>query len=468
MNPTVIPGICETPIDKVFARVNHERRSPSSFVREFKLDTIRLILSRLNNPHEKLNVIHIAGTKGKGSTASFVARIGTELGLKTGIYSSPHFERYTERFSINNQEVSEPRLNAVLAQVLTVVEQIDQEIANGQIHLPPATFFDISTSAAFLLFCEEQVDLVALEVGLGGRLDSTNVCRSIATVITSISKDHTRLLGNKTTDIAKEKAAIIKSPVPSICGLTEDPVFQVISRRAQSQGSTLHRLDADFGPRNLTANSFSELTFDYVDPKQNQNFKSLQINLLGEHQAYNAALAIKSITEVLPKLGLDSPSPLEPAVRRALMSISLKGRLEVISSQPLLIADMAHNQASIAALVSCLEKQLPDCKSQAIFSCSKDKDYESMLRPLIGYFDRLILTEFQNNPRAQELGTLQQKCHQLNVEKLSVECLSSTTPAKALQKAMADSEKFELTVACGSIFLVGEILTAIESAPAID
>lgn len=508
-----------SPISKVFDRVNYEHRSASSS-QEFKLDTIRLILARLNDPQDSLNIVHIAGTKGKGSTAAFVSRLGSELGLKTAVYSSPHFESYCERFTIDNRMVSEELLNPVLQRVLNVVEQLDSEIQAKTQTCRPATFFDISTAAALLLFAEQQAELVVLEVGLGGRLDSTNICDPLVTLITSISLDHTKQLGNTAVEIASEKAAIIKSPVPAICGSVSDEVFAVIEEQARVHSARLFRCQRDFlfdchvaqNPRPDTqptsvhlappdhalssqtaeskhdtpsngapssgasssgapssgAPALGTTMFNYSDPGSGYHFQGLKIDGLGQHQCHNAALAIKAVAEILPRLPvnaevLNAELQFEQVVGRALAKTQLKGRLEVISRNPLLIADMAHNQASIGAMLSCFrDLQIPG-KKQAIFSCSNDKDHSKMLDQLIGYFDRLFLTEFQSNPRAQTRKQLAQtSAEMIESSENSVELVSHLSPAESLERALADSDDYGLTVVCGSIFLVGEMLPILE------
>ena len=465
MNPTPSTAdSTESPIDKVFARVNYERRAIDEGT-EFRLDTIRLILRRLGDPHLKLNVVHIAGTKGKGSTARFVARIGSEWGLKTAIYSSPHFERYTERFVVDNCEISADILNPVLARVLAVVEELDQEIQKGLIDLRPATFFDISTATAFLLFAEQGAELVALEVGLGGRLDSTNVCQSMATIVTSISLDHTRQLGSSTTQIAAEKAAIIKSQVPAICGRVDDAVFGVIHKQAQKVGADLTRMDHQFGmvPDSLRREGV-EIVFDYCDRQTGKTLPELRIKTLGEHQARNACLAVTAILRIAPQLEAqpyEFKSDLDAAIRQGLARTELPGRLELVGQRPYLVADMAHNEASIAAMIQSLKGLSVSGETQAIFSCSRDKDHVAMLRVMTEFFDRIILTTFENNPRSQSLEILHRDARLMtesDVENLSTEWVAISSPKSAFEHARNLATGEGLIVICGSIFLVGELL----------
>ena len=465
MNPTPSTAdSAESPIEKVFARVNYERRAIEDGT-EFRLDTIRLILRRLGDPHLQLNVVHIAGTKGKGSTAHFVARIGSEWGLKTAIYSSPHFERYTERFVVDNCEVSADVLNPILSKVLAVVEELDQEIQKGLIDLRPATFFDISTATAFLLFAEQGVELVALEVGLGGRLDSTNVCQSMATIVTSISLDHTRQLGSNTTQIAAEKAAIIKSKVPAVSGRVDESVFGVIQKQAQKVGADLTRMDHQFGlvPDSLRTHGV-EIFFDYFDSLTGDTIPELKIQTLGEHQVHNACLAVAAILRIAPQLRsgqFNFRSDVDVAIRRGLAHTELQGRLELVGRQPYIVADMAHNEASIDAMIKSLKNLSVSGETQAIFSCSRDKDHFAMLRAMAEFFDRIILTTFENNPRSQSLEVLNRDARMMtesDVDNLSTEWIAIPSPKSAFEHARNLATGEGLIVFCGSIFLVGELL----------
>ena len=453
------------------ARVNYERKTASASDLDFRLDTIRQILADLGDPHHQLKTIHIAGTKGKGSTASFVSQIGSWLGLKTAIYSSPHFERYTERFRIDNSEVCESTLAPYLTRVLDLAESLDEEIAAGRSNLKPATFFDISTATAFLLFADHEVELLALEVGLGGRLDSTNVCRSDVSIVTNISLDHTRQLGSSTVKIAAEKAGIIKPNVPVVCGPVNDSVFDVIKQKADSSSTTIIRYGHDFGPvDSSTRFEESRFQFDYQEAFSDFVLEQIELNGFAEHQVANACLAIAAINQFARKSLDASPKDVANAVREGVSKTQLAGRLELVSSDPLVVADMAHNEASIGAMNDSLSRISRGGKRQVIFSCSRDKDYRSMLCLLDSFFDRIILTEFHSNPRFCQTSTLQEELKSLrnesgNVENLSTEVISIEDPESAYRHAIADAAEYEMTVVCGSIFLVGELLPVMRTDP---
>lgn len=455
-----------SPIEKVFARVNYEQRSPSSPSEQFRLDTIRTILDRLGNPQNDLAIIHIAGTKGKGSTAQFVSSIANSLGLKSAVYSSPHFVRYSERFVIDGQEVATGVLEQAIEEVLTEVELLDQSIRDGSSSLKPATFFDISTATAFLLFQQAKVDLVALETGLGGRLDSTNVCQPVVSVITNISLDHTRQLGNTTPEIAAEKAAIIKQGIPAVVGRVDEDVWQVISHRAQTVNAPLYRFGRDFGPqpdRNLE--SPDGIVFNYRDQSGShhdeypQQIDDVALATAGYHQVDNACLAIAAmrLASGIPRLQTLQRTSFATAVRQGLSQVRLKGRLQVVQTEPTVVMDMAHNQASIRAMVRCLQSRPRSGPRQAVFSCARDKDHRAMLPVLAGFFDRIIFTEFQKNPRALRCSVLLQHARQ-DVENLSTEILAIADPIDAYRLALENAGTDGMIVVCGSIFLVGELM----------
>ncbi|MDG2468643.1 MAG: bifunctional folylpolyglutamate synthase/dihydrofolate synthase [Pirellulaceae bacterium] len=456
-----------TCIQRVFDRINYERRGVSTSGNEFKLDTITQLLNKLGNPQRDLSIIHLAGTKGKGSTAKMVAAIGNQLGFKTAVYASPHLVRYTERFLINNLEVCEARLNLILEPILEAVEQLDSEIQQG-LDLPPATFFDISTAAAFQLFHEENIELVALEVGLGGRLDSTNVCQPVVSVLTTISLDHMKQLGNTVMEIAAEKAAIIKPSTVVICGDQQPDVAALISDKAVAANCDYHQYGQTFRATNQKVTS-SGTEFDYLGEKMDENISGLRLNLLGHHQTINAAVAIRAVTEFckqIPSVNKSAPaaahvipsSHLAECTRKALAEVTIRGRLEVLSNQPLVIADMAHNAVSIDAMITTLKSFPNQGKRQAIFSCAKDKDHVATLHQLSDFFDRIILTQFGNNPRARPAVELLNTTTQPEFAHYRVEWRIEDHSHAALKEALHNVDEYGMTCICGSIFLVGELI----------
>lgn len=496
-------------IDRVFGRINYERKNPANPVEGFKLETVETLLAKLGNPHHELNVVHIAGTKGKGSTAQFVARIANQLGLKTGVYSSPHLHRYEERFAVDGTDCPTELLNSVLARVFDVVDQIDEQIAAGR-QLAPPTFFDISTAAAMELFREERVDLAVLEVGLGGRLDSTNVCRPQVSVITSIGKDHTRQLGSRISQIAAEKAGIIKPNCPVVCGVVQTEIIEQIRSLANQKQAPFHQLehefeislssappDRTFSPESLKPDSNSEqplgTEFAYLDSTHGIKIDNLRLAIPGSHQIRNAALAIRSIIEFQKVTFANSrqtekiqsaPQPGTPqwkmAVATGLNGTKIRGRFELIRSDPPLIFDMAHNEDSIRAMIANVKELWPAGNRQVVFACARDKDAQAMLAQLSEAFDRIILTQFQSNPRSQSTGKLRTFLSrgrrsskvsstpgQLPIptdaaRRDKPEILEIPDSVEAFREAENQAMKYAVTAVCGSIFLVGELLESIQ------
>ena len=234
-------------IDFLLGRIDHERTSSIPYqAREFRLDRMRDLLARLGNPHDKLRIVHVAGTKGKGSTSAMIAAALSACGYKTGLYTSPHLERVEERVRVNLIPCDSEAFASLVERMRPVVEQMDAEYRVANPFEPGPTYFEITTAIALLHFADEQTDFAVLEVGLGGRLDSTNVCTPLVSVITSISYDHMEQLGATLALIAAEKAGIIKPGVPVVSGVIDNEPRQAIVEAARRNGCPLTELSADF------------------------------------------------------------------------------------------------------------------------------------------------------------------------------------------------------------------------------
>jgi dihydrofolate synthase / folylpolyglutamate synthase len=235
-------------IDWLMGRINYERVSVIPYQeRQLKLDRMRQLLTRLGQPDAGMKIIHVAGTKGKGSTSAMMAAMLTAAGYRTGVFSSPHLERIEERFSVDGEPCSAEELVSLVDRMRPIVAAMDEEAAAEGDPADGPTYFEVTTAMALVHFVERQVDAAVLEVGLGGRLDSTNVCLPAVSVITSISLDHTKQLGNTLAAIAREKAGIIKPGVPVVCGVTEAEPQAVIAAIAREHGCRLIQLENDFG-----------------------------------------------------------------------------------------------------------------------------------------------------------------------------------------------------------------------------
>ena len=464
----------QTVIDRLFDRINYERQTPIA-AGDFKLSNMIRLLECLGNPQLKRPVIHVAGTKGKGSVCAIVAAILEAAGYRAGIYSSPHLERVNQRIVFGGAEISDTQLINVLKEIEPAVQQID-EIADQQ-GSKRLTFFEVITTAAFQFFATHPIDVVILEVGMGGRLDSTNLCQPEICVITNISLDHTRQLGSTVDKIAAEKAGIIKPGVPVISGVRDPLAREVIRQVASEKNAPLTELDEDFELRQSDSdvNRFSCF-----------GMENLSCNLIGQHQQVNAAIAIAACRQLAQS---DSWTIAEPVVRQGLASATLPGRCELVSLQPgnpgsrtqngaapaatakspvlhvlSVLLDMAHNEASSAALAETLS-QLPERKTAQkrimIFAATRDKDIEAMLRPLVGLFDHIIFTKYQENPRGRLATELREIAEQVFSAQGTPESRPDVTIADSPQTAWAqalESCESELFICItGSAFLVAEL-----------
>ena len=389
------------------SRENYER-VPQDDAVAFQLASMRELLERLGNPQNALPVIHIAGTKGKGSTAAMLAAVCGASGHRVGLYTSPHLDRVEERFVVDQQPIDQQVLADLLMELKPITEAMDQEPD----WIGP-TYFEVATAVAMLYFARQKVDLAVLEVGMGGRLDSTNVCRPAVTVITSVSLDHTRELGDTLSQIAKEKAGIIKQGIPVISGVTDEAARHVIASMAEANAAPLFEIDRDFEAAQYTAPSGNDLraTFDYKGHRQPLKMRdAMQLGLLGRHQAQNAALAV-TVLDLLSTQGWEWD---ERIVRQTLAEVRCRGRVEVISKNPCLVIDAAHNVASIQALLDTLEEITFGSSRTLVFSSSEDKDLTGMLGLLVPQFDHVILTRYPGSSRAADPNQLAEIVQEIN------------------------------------------------------
>lgn len=332
----------------------------------FGLSNIENILRALGNPHEHLKAIHIGGTNGKGSTAAMMASILQESGHRVGLYTSPHMVSFTERIQINSQPISEAEVAGLTARIKKRIEQaeVPQEF----------TFFDFTTAMAFLYFAESGVDLAIVEVGLGGRLDSTNVVAPLVAVITNVSYEHRDVLGDSLGEIAGEKAGIIKQGVPLVTGVTQDEIFLEFERICREKEAPLYRIGTDFSSEN-------EGTGLFRFKGRHWSLSGLKVNLWGEHQIGNATMAVGTL-EVIEGLGF--PVSRE-SIWRGLEGVNWPGRLEIVRKRPWVVLDGAHNPAGAQALREALSENFSYDRCYLLLGIMKDKEVErivSILAPL--------------------------------------------------------------------------------------
>jgi dihydrofolate synthase/folylpolyglutamate synthase len=460
-----------TALDFLFNRIDYERtRSVPYHSRRFKLNRMVRLLELLGNPGQDLPIVHIAGTKGKGSTAQMVASVLNATGLRTGLYTSPHLERLEERFAVAGRQCTSDQLVSLLATIQPAVQQMDQESAdrNGG-HGP--TYFEITTAAALLHFRREDTDCVVLEVGLGGRLDSTNVCSPIVSVITSISFDHMKQLGKTLAKIAGEKAGIIKRAVPVVTGVTEAEPLAVIAKRAEQLDAPLVVLNQDFhfeyfphaenGPVTASERGLPVSRMDYSEcvGGGSQRLNQLELGMLGRHQAANAAVAVATLNQ----LRLQGWKIDDQAIREGLRVARCPARIEVVSHRPTVVLDAAHNEASVAALLQVLNEYFPSAPRVLVFASSVDKDAPAMLKQLVPQFDRVIFTRYLNNPRAaapEQLATLVERVSTAHAPKMHV----ASNPQAAWELVQSSVTPDHLVCVAGSFFLAAEVRRQIQGA----
>lgn len=466
-------------LDLLYNRINYERTSPTPYnAQNFRLDRMRRLLEHLGNPQTRYSIVHIAGTKGKGTTASLIYDGLRANGLRVGLYTSPHLLRIEERFQMNGSICSEADFIALVNEVMPAAVALE----NSEWGSP--TFFEITTAMGMLYFAQQAAECVVLEVGLGGRLDSTNVCSPLLTLITSISLDHQAQLGNTIREIAGEKAGIIKPGIPVISTALHPDAREVFEMVSQQNESPLLQLDRDFSYRwhATTAGSASakgsladSRAYAIVDYRTSDpsNFDlgsdPWQLNLLGKHQAQNLSGAITALNW----LATNTSWTIDPEItRQAIACARMTGRLQMVGNDPLRIVDTAHNPASVAAALEALRDHFGDVPKVIVFASSRDKDYRTMLEQLLPQCERLICTAFLKNPRAvaphdlvaiarQVLAeqNLQRQSQPLLVEDKVQMC---EEPLKAWDEALRVCPQDGIVVSIGSFFLAAELLASMQ------
>ncbi|MCE2784247.1 MAG: bifunctional folylpolyglutamate synthase/dihydrofolate synthase [Pirellula sp.] len=377
-------------------RVNFEKSTDRACTQNnFQLARMAYLLELLENPQLAAPVIHVAGTKGKGSVCWLLAEAFRRNGLRTGLFTSPHLVDLEERFAIDSQAIEPGELVEIVDQI-RAADRLCSDSQHGQ-----PTFFELTNAIGWLAFRNHKTQVNVIEVGLGGRLDSTNVCSPALCIITSISYDHQLQLGDTLAEIAGEKAGIIKPNIPVICGARTPEASKVIQARAQRQGSELLQLGRDFDARWTPDPDSLRARLDYAeypelpDGKQTNFEQPATLRMLGKHQSENAAIAMRAWRK-LKQLGWDLQ---DRAIEESLAQTQVPARLEVLGLDPTWILDSAHNEASIDALVDALESYFPSRPKTILFACAKDKKAPEMLERLVASVDRIVLTQFRSNPR---------------------------------------------------------------------
>ncbi len=396
---------------------------------DLKLERIMLALRLGNDPQRQFPSVHIAGTNGKGSTAAILHAILSAAGYKVGLFTSPHLIDFCERIRIGTRWVS-PR------EVVDTVAAIKSDLEPADIRLTP---FEMMTVLAFRIFAQACVDIAIVEVGLGGRLDATNVLTPLVSIITSIGLDHQKYLGSTLVDIAREKGGIIKPAVPAVLGKLDQESRDVLYRRARDQGSAILSYGPDFTLERDASGRYC------YDGKQYQ-YQDLQLSLNGKIQAHNAAVALASL-EYLQ----DSFPVTEARIHAGLRLVHWPGRLDIVSTQPLVILDGAHNIQALHALLAELPDLAPNRRLLFLFGVMRDKEWRPMVDALEQVAAEVVVTAVAQ-PRAEDPYTVQRA--------FSANCSVRTIEgaAEACRQLLHQVGPQEALVVCGSLFLVGEVL----------
>jgi dihydrofolate synthase/folylpolyglutamate synthase len=428
-------------IDYLFGRTDYEKQDRLRYnVTTFNLKRMEKLLSLVGNPHTKIHTVHIGGTKGKGSTATMLAKMLEANGYKVGLYTSPHVVHLHERITVNSVMISEPQMRDLLNRIYTPVEKLSKT--------DPPTFFEIMTALAFMHFVDTAVDIAIVETGMGGRLDSTNVIMPQLIGITSLSIDHSQQLGNTIDRIAEEKAGIFKRGVPAVTVQQEPAAMQVLKSRAIAVNAPLSITgsDIDFSHRFETSREDGPHTRICLTTPTSK-FEHLRVPLHGKHQAINCGLAL-AMLDKLKTIGyqIDNQKAAE-----GLHNVSLAGRMEMICEDPRIMIDAAHNAASIKALIHAIGQNVPYDSMVVIFGCNNDKDVRGMLEALQYGADKAIFTR-SNSPKAVSPEELAE----MYTEICGKMCQTASSLGPALQLAKSAVSKEDLICITGSFYLIGQ------------
>jgi dihydrofolate synthase/folylpolyglutamate synthase len=395
---------------------------------KFGLKNITQLLASLNNPQKSLRAVHIGGTNGKGSTASFIASALVKAGYKVGLYTSPHLIRFTERIQINEKEIAQKRVIKLTERIRTYAEKLES-----------ITFFEFTTAMALLYFTEEKVDIAILEVGMGGRLDATNIMHPLLSIITNIALDHQQYLGNTISKIAFEKAGIIKKRSILITAATQPGVLRLFKKRCDALETAFYQIG-----NNFIGIAIRPQVMDYQGISG--NLSNVKIGLAGPHQVTNAATALGAL-EILREKGYRIN---EKAIRSGLKEARWPGRLEVIQKKPLIVLDGAHNPAAIETLKEAIKKDPNYHRMFLILGIMADKALPKIIKEIAPLAFKVILTRPHMDRSAPPALLKKHAEHWCK----NIECVDEVKDAVA--SAITQAGRDDLVLITGSLFTVGE------------
>ena len=424
----------------LLALVDHERQTPS-LPRQKRIYDLRRVtgfLELLGNPHLATPAVHIAGTKGKGSTAAMTDAIISASGYRTGFYSSPHLHTFRERIRLEGDPVKEERFAELVGTLAPVAARLERETDLGAV-----TLFEFMTAMAFQCFAGKQVDLQTIEVGLGGRLDATNVVHPEVCAITSISMDHMAILGDTLEEIAGDKAGIVKREIPVVVSPQRPEALAVVLNAAEEKEAPVIQVGKDLSWELREADS----TGQSAVIRGRLNDYDVRIPLLGSHQLENAATAV-GIAEVLKDSGWQINSD---SIRKGLSRVSWPCRLEVLARQPLIVSDGAHNVYSMETMLNSLRQCFEYNRLLVVAGFSRDKSVDGMVEALTPMADMAIATR-SRHPRSMAPNALAELLKQMGIE-----CAGqSRTVAQALELARREAGPDDLILVTGSLFVAAE------------
>ena len=410
------------------------------FGSNYGLERTEKLLEKLGNPHKKIKLIHIAGTNGKGSTSSILGSILISHGYKVGFFNSPHLEDIEETIRINNENIKEEEFIQLINEVKVYVNEVIEEGFNHP------TEFEVLTCIMFLYLYRKNVDFGIVEVGLGGRLDSTNVINPILSIITSISLDHINILGDNIKEIAKEKCGIIKKNTPVVTCIQKNEALEVIIEKSSLMNSNL----IISNPNNFKFINveFNDKIYQEVSFKFNEKEESLKLKLLGEHQITNLSLAISAIIELnsLKYINLDIEK-----LKNGVFNAKWNGRLEVINKKPLIVLDGAHNLEGIEVLKRNINRYFKFNNLYIIIGILKDKEVEKMVK-CITPIAKKVYTLKPNSIRAEKAENLKEIVRRYND---NVEAFDDYN--EAIKDVLSKVTKDDLILVCGSLYMIGNI-----------
>jgi dihydrofolate synthase/folylpolyglutamate synthase len=420
-------------LDYLYSFVDYSLKHISELAKaEFNLDRIFALMEELGEPQKKYPIIHVAGTKGKGSVAALCASGLKAAGHKTGLYTSPHLWDYVERIQINGEPISH-------GQLIELVEEVKPAVAK----IPKLTTFEITTALGFLAFAKNDVNAAVIEVGLGGRLDATNIVTPKVSVITSLSYDHMAVLGNTLAEIAGEKAGIIKQGVPVVSAPQTDEALQVLERIAKEKNCPFILVGKDVKFERLA----SSLDGQELEVSHQQSAVGLKIPLLGAHQIENAAIAYTALqTSGIPTS--------EAAIQEGFSEVKWPARFEILRREPPVVIDSAHNRDSALRLRQTLDEYFPEIPVILIFCALEDKDITGILEELKSRLERVVATR-ADHPRAPSAEWMAEQ-----VKKVGIPVEAVTPVADALERALELAGTQKLVLSAGSVAFAGEVSTA--------